>query len=94
MKGDWHERQLDPGTALGVVGASGLAALAGAVLLPSRAAAESPHEHPHLHRVLEELRAAKDELENTEHRFGGHKREAIEAIRGAIEQVKACIDNE
>src|SRR5262249_32587146 len=32
----------------------------------------------HLHRVLEELRAAKDELENTEHHFGGHKKEAIE----------------
>jgi hypothetical protein len=44
--------------------------------------------------VLEELRAAKDELENTEYRFGGHKKEVIEAIRVSIEQVKICIDNE
>jgi hypothetical protein len=48
----------------------------------------------HLHHVLEELRAAKDRLENTEHRFGAHKKEAIEAIRVAIEQVKICIDKE
>ena len=79
--------------ALGAVGTAGLAAVAAAALLPSKAAAE-PHEHPHLHRVLEELRAAKDELESTEHRFGGHKGEAIEAIRVAIERVRVCIDNE
>ncbi|HVS35112.1 MAG TPA: hypothetical protein VMS17_05985 [Gemmataceae bacterium] len=77
--------------ALGAIGTTGLAALAATAFLPSKAAAG---EHPHLHRVLEELRAAKDELENTEHRFGGHKREAIEAIRVAIDQVKICIDNE
>jgi hypothetical protein len=80
--------------ALGAVGTAGLAALAAAALLPSKAAAAERHEHPHLHRVLEELRAAKDELEETEHRFGGHKREAIDAIRAAIDQVKVCIDNE
>jgi hypothetical protein len=35
-----------------------------------------------------------EELENTEHRFGGHKKEAIEAIRVAIDQVQSCIDIE
>ena len=60
-------------------------------MLPSQAAAD---EHPHLHRVKEELRAAKDELENTDYGFKGHKKEAIEAIKEAIHQVNILIDNE
>jgi hypothetical protein len=77
--------------ALGAVGTAGLAALAATVLSPSRAAAE---DHPHLHRVKDELEAAKDELEAAKHGFKGHKAAAIDAIKEALHQVNILIDNE
>ncbi len=78
--------------ALGAVGTAGLAALGAVALVPSKAAAAA--KHPHLHAAIEELRAARTELNDAPDTFGGHKEEAIKQIDRAIEQIKVCIDNE
>lgn len=76
-------------TALGTVGAAGLAALTATVLTPSRAAAAN---YPKLRHALDALSDARDELKKTDYNFNGHKGEALEAIAEAVKQVQKCID--
>ena len=73
--------------ALGIVGTAGAAAVGVTMLTPSRAAAG------HLSSALDELRAARREIHESESRFGGHKAEAIDAIDVAIEKLKFCIEH-
>ncbi|HVS34578.1 MAG TPA: hypothetical protein VMS17_03285 [Gemmataceae bacterium] len=77
--------------ALGTVGAAGFAALAAAVLAPSKASAAE--RHPKIRAALADLREAREELANADTDFGGHKKAAIEAVNGAIEQLRICLDN-
>jgi hypothetical protein len=80
--------------ALGAAGGTGLA-LAAAAFLPSRAAADKDEErHPHIRRAIEELREAKKDLENADHDFGGHRKEASEAIDVALKQLRICLEND
>ena len=58
---------------------------------PAAALAE---KHPKIRAALADLRDAKDELEKADSDFGGHKKEALEAVNFAIKQLKICIDND
>jgi len=52
-----------------------------------------PHEHqPHLVAALDELQAARHELELAEPNKGGHRERAIELVDRAIDQTKAAIE--
>ena len=45
--------------------------------------------HPHIRKALEELREARTELKEADHDFGGHRKEALEAVDAAIVQLGA-----
>ena len=47
--------------------------------------------HPHIRAALRELREARKELETAAHDFGGHRKEAIEAIDAAIKQLEEAL---
>ncbi len=74
--------------ALGAVGTAGLAALAATALLPSRAAAEE--RHPRLRKAIDALKDAREYLDKADHDFNGHRKEAIEDIDRAIDQLEKC----
>jgi hypothetical protein len=50
------------------------------------------HGQPHMAAALDELRAARGELQAAEADKGGHRVRAIELVDGAIEQVRRGID--
>jgi hypothetical protein len=60
-------------------------ALACAVL-PLMAACSGPQ--PHMHAALDDLRAARAELQAAEANKGGHREKALEAVEIAIKQVE------
>jgi len=81
---------------------AGTAVLAGGLLLGSMSlipgdrgtvAAKPPVEerHPHIHRALRELREARIELKEADHDFGGHRKEALEAVDRAIRQLDRAL---
>lgn len=47
--------------------------------------------HPHIRGALRELREAKRELETAAHDFGGHRKEAVEAVDTAIRQLQEAL---
>lgn len=47
--------------------------------------------HPHIHAAINELREARHELETASHDFGGHRKEAIEAVDNAIRQLQEAL---
>lgn len=50
------------------------------------------HEHhPMIRKALLALDAARDELKHADHDFGGHRKDALEAIRHAHEQLELCL---
>lgn len=49
-------------------------------------------QHPHIRGALRELREARHELETAAHDFGGHRKEAIEAIDNAIKQLQEALE--
>lgn len=44
--------------------------------------------HPHIRSAVTELVAARADLKNAAHDFGGHRVEAIRAIDGALKQLR------
>jgi hypothetical protein len=52
---------------------------------------EEKAEHPRIAKAIEELHEAVKYLEAAPHDFGGHKAEAIEASKRAIEQLKLAL---
>jgi hypothetical protein len=79
-----------------VLRAGGLGVLAAGVglLAGGKAEAQSKRDrnrHPRLAKAIDELRDAREYLNNAPNRFGGHKEAAIEAIDRAIEQLKVAI---
>jgi hypothetical protein len=58
---------------------------------PAATAPVPPEPHPHIRAALRELREAKHELETAAHDFGGHRKEAIEAIDAAIKQLEEAL---
>ncbi|HEY6351651.1 MAG TPA: hypothetical protein VI636_19800 [Candidatus Angelobacter sp.] len=48
-------------------------------------------QHPHIRAAIRELREARRELETAAHDFGGHRKEAIEAVDNAIKQLQDAL---
>ncbi|HLJ88063.1 MAG TPA: hypothetical protein VKZ53_14670 [Candidatus Angelobacter sp.] len=56
------------------------------------APAPRPEQHPHIRSAIRELQEAKHELETAAHDFGGHRKEALEAVDKAINQLKEALE--
>ena len=52
---------------------------------------EEAQEHPRIARAIHELEDAIHYLEEAPHDFGGHKAEAIEASRRAVQQLRMAL---
>jgi len=48
-------------------------------------------QHPHIRAAIHELQEARHELETAAHDFGGHRKEAIEAIDNALRQLQQAL---
>jgi len=59
---------------------------------PPAFAAPMPEAHPHIRAAIRELQDARHELETAAHDFGGHKKEAIEAVDNAIKQLREALE--
>jgi hypothetical protein len=55
------------------------------------AATAKNEKHPHIRKAIQELKAAKKELEKADHDFGGHRVAAIAAADSAIEQLQIAL---
>lgn len=44
--------------------------------------------HPHIRSAIVELEAARNELKTAAHDFGGHRADAMNAIDGALRQLR------
>ncbi len=79
---------------------SGLAFGTGAIALP--AVAQSPknsplneaESHPHIRQAMHALMKAAEELRGAPHDFGGHRKEALEAVEAAHNQLRICLEHE
>jgi hypothetical protein len=70
-----------------------LIAIAFIAFLMSCATPGRPYAHqPHLVAALDNLKAARSELERAEANMGGHRERAIELVDRAIEQTQAAIE--
>jgi hypothetical protein len=78
---------------LGLVFAIGstVVTLNSSIVAPPVAQASEPWHHPHLHQSLDALRAAKQDLQESRHDFGGHRDEALRAIDAAIYHIDMCV---
>ena len=56
-----------------------------------KASKNSEEQHPHIRASVRELREARRELETAAHDFGGHRKEAIEAVDNAIRQLEQAL---
>ena len=54
-------------------------------------AKETKERHPHIRGAIRELREAKKELETADHDFGGHRKDAVKATQGAIDQLELAL---
>jgi hypothetical protein len=71
----------------------GLALGAGALAMP--AAAQPPiktEPHPRIREAMQALRKAAEELRAAAHDFGGHRKEALEAVEVAHRQLRICLE--
>lgn len=58
---------------------------------PAPQVVKGAEQHPHIRAALRELREARRELETAAHDFGGHRKEAIEAVDNAIKQLEQAL---
>ena len=75
--------------------ALGGAALLGVAALPlaTHSAYGEENEHnPHIHRALEALHEAHDEISNAPHNFHGKRREALDVLDHAIQKLDEIKD--
>jgi hypothetical protein len=86
-------------TVTAVFAALGLAILVGApkgqnfntstaMAAPAPAAVPMPHACPNIHAALDALRSAEHDLNTADHDFCGHRADAVQAVHGAIEQLR------
>ena len=54
-------------------------------------AVEKKERHPHIRQAISELREARKELKEAAHDFGGHRKEALEAVNVAIKQLEIAL---
>jgi hypothetical protein len=69
----------------------GLMSLSGDNIAQAQERKEKNERHPHIRAAIRELREAKKELEQADHDFGGHRKEAIEAVDVAIKQLEKAL---
>src|SRR5258708_1038002 len=72
--------------------AIGCAAVAALVAYPLSSLAAEKDRHPRIRGALEALLAARDELRAADNDFGGHKKDALDAIDAAIHQLQLALD--
>jgi uncharacterized coiled-coil DUF342 family protein len=53
---------------------------------------EANERHPHIRAAIHELQESRRELETAAHDFGGHRKEAIEAIDNALKQLREALE--
>src|SRR5262249_29069894 len=60
---------------------------------PSQPAAHKKggEHHSKIRHAIKALQAAKDDLEDASHDFGGHRAEALEAVNNAIKQLQEAL---
>jgi hypothetical protein len=51
----------------------------------------TPERHPHIDEALEQMRAAKHQLESAEHDFDGHRAKSLEHLNQAIHEAEVCM---
>jgi hypothetical protein len=49
--------------------------------------------HPAIVKAIQALLAARTDIENTNHDFGGHKKEALDACTKAIKQLELALES-
>ena len=76
---------------LGLVTLSPVVSMAAPAPAPPQVVKGSAEQHPHIRASIRELREARHELETAAHDFGGHRKEAIEAIDNAIKQLQEAL---
>jgi len=54
-------------------------------------AAAAAEKHHHIHDAIDALRAARTDLMEASHDFGGHREDAIRAIDASIHQLEICL---
>lgn len=70
-------------------------AVMGGLLAPlglRSASADDYGPNPRIHHAIEALREARDELRDAPHDFHGHKREAMDAVQHAIDELEIIKD--
>jgi hypothetical protein len=67
------------------------AAAIGSVALSATLASAAPERHPEIRKAIGALQRAKNDLEHADHDFGGHRKEALEAVNRAIEQLRMAL---
>jgi hypothetical protein len=77
---------------LPVLAFAGSPAAAAPAPAPATAAPAPPEHHPHIRAAIHELQEARNDLEHADHDFGGHRKEAMEAIDVAIRQLKQALE--
>jgi hypothetical protein len=58
---------------------------------PTPAAAAAAEKHHHIHDAIDALRAARADLMEASHDFGGHREEAVRSIDASIHQLEVCL---
>jgi hypothetical protein len=82
------------GLALGA-GALGAGALAASAVAqsPKNSPLNAGEPHPHIHEAMHALMKAADELRGANHDFGGHRKDALQAVEAAHHQLKLCLEH-
>jgi hypothetical protein len=58
---------------------------------PTPAAAAAAEKHHHIHDAIDALRAARADLMEASHDFGGHREDAVRSIDNSIHQLELCL---
>ena len=77
-----------------LVAGAGLLHVGGDAFVPAAQAQEKKEKkerHPHIRAAIHELREAREELKEAAHDFGGHRKEALEAVDAAIKQLELAL---
>lgn len=53
---------------------------------------QGKERHPHIRHAIKELKAAREELKEAAHDFGGHRVDALKAVDEAILQLDAALN--
>jgi hypothetical protein len=57
-----------------------------------KAGKKGGERHPKIRQAIRALQAAKDDLEDASHDFGGHRVEALEAVNNALKQLQQALE--